>query len=80
MALTHLPLDKMASILANMFFKCISFNENDRIPIKISLKFVSRRPIDNKLSFVQVMAWRQTGVKPLPEPMLIQFTDVYMQH
>ena len=24
------------------------------------------------------MAWRQTGDKPLLEPMLIQFTDAYM--
>ena len=29
---------------------------------------------------VQVMAWRQTGDKPLPEPMLTQFIDAYMQH
>ena len=26
------------------------------------------------------MAWRWTGNKPLPEPMLIQFTDAYMQY
>ena len=29
--LTHLPLDKMAAILADDIFKCISLNENDRI-------------------------------------------------
>ena len=33
--LTHLPLDKMAAILADEIFKCIFLNENDRIPIKI---------------------------------------------
>ena len=33
-SLTHLPLDKMAAILANDNFKCI-FNANDRIPIHI---------------------------------------------
>ena len=38
--LTHLPLDKMAAILADDIFKCIFVNENDRIPIMISLKFV----------------------------------------
>ena len=32
--LTHLPLDKMAAILADIF-KCILLNENDRIPIQI---------------------------------------------
>ena len=29
--------------------------------------------MDNKSVLVQVMAWRQTGDKPLPEPMLTQF-------
>ena len=37
-------------------------------------------PIDNKPELVQVMAWRRTGDKPLPETMLTQFTDAYMQH
>ena len=35
------------AILADDNFKCIFLNENDRIPIKISLKFVPRSPIDN---------------------------------
>ena len=34
--------------------------------------------MDNKPALVQVMAWRRTGDKPLPELMLIQFTDAYM--
>ena len=37
-------------------------------------------PIDNKSALVQVMAWCQTGNKPLPEAMMTQFTDEYMQH
>ena len=45
--LTHLPLDKMAAILADNIFKCIILNENDRIRIWISLKFVPASPIDN---------------------------------
>ena len=60
-ASTHLLLDKMAAILADGNFKCIFFNENDRIPIHISLKFVHRSPIDNESALVQVMAWRRTG-------------------
>ena len=32
---THLPLDKMAAILADHNFKYIFLNENDRIPIRI---------------------------------------------
>ena len=78
--LTDLPLDKMAAILADDNFKCIFFNENDRIFIRISLKFVPRSPIDTKPALVQVMAWRRTGDKPLPELVLTQFTDAYMRH
>ena len=64
-------LDKTAAILTGDNFKCIFLNENDTIPIRISLKFVTRCRIDNKPAFVQVMAWRRTGDKPLPELMLI---------
>ena len=78
--LTHLPLNKMAAILADDNFKCIFLNENDRIPTQISLKFIPRSPIDNKRALVQVMAWHQTGNKPLSELMLTHFTDTYMQH
>ena len=66
----------MATILADDIFKCIFLNENDRISIKISLKFVPRSPIDNKPALVQVMAWCRIGNKPLPEPMLVQFTTL----
>ena len=46
----------------------------------ISLKFVTKNPIDDKPALVQVMAWRRRGDKPLPKPMLTQFTDAYMRH
>ena len=70
----------MAAILADDIFKCICLNENDKIQIQISLKHVPRSPIENKYALVQVMAWRRTGDKPLPEPMMTQFTDAYMRH
>ena len=73
-SLTH----SMAAILADIF-KCIFLNENDRIPIPISLKYVPRSPIHNKPAFVQAMVWRRTGNKPLPEPMMTQFIDAYMR-
>ena len=69
----------MAAIAADNIFICIFLNENDKIQIQISLKFVPRSPNDNKAALVQVMAWHQTGNKPLPEPM-IQFTDASMRH
>ena len=46
----------------------------------ISLKFILRSPNDNKAALVQLMAWRWTDNKPLPEPMLTQFTDSYILH
>ena len=45
---------------------------------QIPPNFVPEDPIDNRSALVQVMAWHQTGAKPLPEPMMTQFTDVYM--
>ena len=70
----------MAAMLPDSILKCIFLNENDRIPIQISLKYIPRSSIDNKAALVQVMAWRRTGDKPLPEPMMTQFTDTYMRH
>ena len=67
----------MAAILANDIFKRIFLGENIPISIQISLKFVHRGSIDNKPALVQVMAWHWTGDKPLPEPMMTQFTDAY---
>ena len=78
--INHLPLDKMAALFADDIFKFIFLNENDRLAIQISLKFVPTSPIDNTPALVQVMAWRQTGDKPLSEPMLTRFTDAYKRH
>ena len=68
----------MATILTDDIFECIFLNENDRISIQISLKFVPRSPIDNKKALIQVMAWHQIGDKPIPEPTVTQFTDAYI--
>ena len=47
--LSHLPpAHTTAAILPNDTFTCIFMNENDRIPIRISLKFVPRSPTDDK--------------------------------
>ena len=73
-------MDKLAAILADDIFEWIFLDENGRISIQISLKFVPKSPMGNKPVLVQVMAWRRTGDKSLPEPMMIQFTDAYMWH
>ena len=70
----------MAAILADDIFNYILLNESYKILIQISLKYVPRSPIDNKPALVQVMAWRRTGDKPLPGPMMTQFIDAYVQH
>ena len=56
--------------------KYISLNENVWIPIKISLKFVPRGPINNIPSMVQIMAWRQAIIWTNDG----KFTDAYMRH
>ena len=55
---------------ADDIFKCIFLNENVWIPIKISLKFIPKGPINNNPALVQIMVWRRPGAKPLSEPMM----------
>ena len=52
-------------------FERIFLNDNVRILIKISLKFVPKGPIINIPSLVQIIAWRRPGDKPLSEPMMV---------
>ena len=56
---------------ADDIFKRIFFNENVRISIKISLKFVPKGPINNISALVQIMACRLVSAKPLSEPMIV---------
>ena len=53
-------------------FKCIFLNENIRISIKHSLKFVAKCPINNIPALVPIMAWHWPGAKPLPELMMVR--------
>ena len=59
---------------ADGIFKYIFLNENVWIPIKISIKFVPKGPINNIPALVQIMAWRRPGNKPLSEPMMVGLT------
>ena len=56
---------------ADNIFQCIFLNENERISLRFSLKFVPKVRINNIPSLVQIMAWRRPGDKPLSEPMLV---------
>ena len=51
-------------------FRCIFLNENVQISIKISLRFVPKSPINNIPALVQIMAWHQTGYRPLSEAIM----------
>ena len=55
---------------ADDIFKCICLNENARISLKISLKFVPKVRINDIPALVQIMAWLRPGDKPLSEPMM----------
>ena len=63
---------------ADNIFKCMFLNENVWIPIKVSLKFIPKGPINNISALVQTMAWRRSGDKPLSEPMMVRLpTHIY---
>ena len=68
------------SHFADDISKWILMNETLCVLIRISPKFVSNGTIGNNPVLVYIIAWRRIGDKPLSEPMLTQFTDVYMWH
>ena len=59
-------------------FQMHFFNENVRISINISSKFVPKVPINKIPALVQIMAWRWPGDKPLSEPMMIRLVRLPM--
>ena len=77
--LTHPPWTKSSPFRRRYFQMLFFVNEKFCIFIKISLKFVINGPIGNNRALASIMAWHRIGVKPLSEPMLIQFTDAYMR-
>ena len=56
---------------ADNIFKCIFLNGNVWIPIKISMNFVPKGPMNNNTALVQIMAWHRQDDKPLSEPMMV---------
>ena len=74
--LTHLPWTKWLQFCRQHLqrdfpeWKVLHF-------IWIWLDFVPKGPIDNKPVLGYIMAWRRIGDRPLPEPMLTRFNDIY---
>ena len=60
-------------------FNRIFVNENVKISINFSLKFVPKGPINNIQALVQIVAWRRPGDKPLSEPVMVSLlTQIYV--
>ena len=63
------PFDDV--IIPDDVLNWIFLNENVRISITISLKFVPRGPINDISALVQIMARRRPGGKALSEPVMV---------
>ena len=63
---------------ADKICRCIFLNKHFCLLVKISLNFILKGLIDNNQALVQIMAWCLIGYKPLSEPMLTWFTDIYI--
>ena len=79
---TYWLQSKMAKIQHIIFSKALAGKKilHFILFVRISLKFVPKGPKYHNSVLVQVMAWYQTGPKPLTEPKITQFTDTYMPH
>ena len=79
----HYPLRLLKLIetqnkMSDSIFTNIFLNENACVLIEIRMKFVTKGPIVKKSALVQVMAWHQTGDKPLFETMLPKTNNAMM--
>ena len=73
--LTHWGRDNW-SPSCRRHFQVIFLTKNVWISVQFSLKFGPKCPINNIPALVQIMAWRQTGDKPLSKPSM----HTYLRH
>ena len=59
-------------------FRCIFVNQKCCVFDWNFTELFPKGPIENNAGLVSIMAWRRKGYKPLSEPMLAWFTDVYI--
>ena len=76
--LTNWVWDNMAANFVDNIFKCIFLNENARISIKISLKFVPQGPINNIPTLVQTMSLAPTRRQSIIWTNDGKITDAYI--
>ena len=72
LSINKLRLRQNGHHIANDIFKCIFMNENVRILIEFSLKFVPVGLITNIPALGLIMAWRWPGNNPLSESMMVR--------
>ena len=77
---THLSLDKMAAILTDANFKCIFLNGNDKIPIRISPRFVPKCPISNKASIGSGNGLASNRRQAITRTNACPVTDAYIRY
>ena len=68
----HIEAETTWPLFHRRHFQTYFLNENVRISIKISLKFVPKGPVNSIPTLVQIMTWRWPGAKPLSEPMMVR--------
>ena len=69
--LIHWSWNKITALFQDPILKWIFLNENIRILINISLKFVATDPINNIPSLFLIVACHLVSTKPLSQPMLV---------
>ena len=77
---THVLSDRMVAVAQTTFPNVTKWMKYLYLDSNLDLNLVPKGPKDNKSALVQIMDWRRTGDKSLPEQMLPQFTNVYMRY
>ena len=77
---THSPLDKMAAISQSVFSNAFSWMKRFFYFDSNFTEVFPKGPIDNTSALVQVMVWRRTGCKPLPELIWCQCLTFAWRH
>ena len=73
---TRSPPGQNGGYFADDIFKSFSWKKNLVFWLKVLLQIIAKGQIDNK----SALGWHRIGNKPLPEPMLTQFSDAYKGH
>ena len=79
-SLLMIPKSRNGRQFPDDIFNSVVLSENCSILIQISLKYVPKGPINNKLAWVRIMHWSRSEDKPLSQPRIAWFGDEYVRH